>query len=419
MDITWQLILIGVLILLNAIFAGAEIALVSLREGQLRRLAGRSKTGATLAELASDPNRFLATIQIVITLSGFFASASAAVTLAEPLTGALGFLSDAAYPVSVAIITLAIAYVTLVVGELAPKRLAMQRAETWGLLVARPLSFLSKVTRPLVWLLSKSADVIVRLGGGDPDRRSEEVTREEVRDLVAGIRSFDPQQREIIAGAFDISERSLRQVLRPRPQVVVLDEEMTFAEGREALIAAGYSRAPVAPGGRLDEVSGIVHIRDLISGSGRVMDRATPPLVFPESLGALEALRVMRLERQHMAIVVSEHGSSEGIVTIEDLLEELVGEIYDEYDRDVLRARRHPHGVIDVPGSFPIHDLEDIGVDLPEGDYTTVAGMILDRLGRIPEEPGDEVEAGRWRATILEVEDRAITLVRLTPIAPG
>src|SRR5690606_7626390 len=310
-------------------------------------------------------------------------------------------------------------YVTLVDGELAPKRLAMQRAETWGLLVARPLSFLSKVTRPLVWLLSKSADVIVRLGGGDPDRRSEEVTREEVRDLVAGIRSFDPQQREIIAGAFDISERSLRQVLRPRPQVVVLDEEMTFAEGREALIAAGYSRAPVAPGGRLDEVSGIVHIRDLISGSGRVMDRATPPLVFPDSAGALEALRVMRLERRRMPMVVSEHGSSEGIVTIEDLLEELVGEIYDEYDRDVLRARRHPQGVSDVPGSFPIHDLEDIGVDLPEGDYTTVAGMILDRLGRIPEEPGDEVEAGRWRATILEVEDRAITLVRLTPIAPG
>src|SRR5690606_3126169 len=157
-----------------------------------------------------------------------------------------------AYAVSVAVVTLVIAYVTLVVGELAPKRLAMQRAETWGLLVARPLSFLSKLTRPLVWLLSKSADPIVRLAGGDPEQRGQEVTREEVRDLVAGVRSFDPDQREIIAGAFDISERSLRQVLRPRPQVVVLDEQMATREGRDTLITAGYSRAPVARGGRLD-----------------------------------------------------------------------------------------------------------------------------------------------------------------------
>ena len=140
---------------------------------------------------------------------------------------------------------------------------------------------------------------------------------------------------------------------------------------------------------------------------------AHPPLVFPESVEALDALREMRQRREHLAVVVNEHGSSEGIVTIEDLLEELVGEIYDESDRDVVRVVRRPDGSLDVPGSFPIHDLVDIGVDQPEGDYTTVAGLILDALGRVPDEPGDVVTIDRWEATVLAVADRAITLVRL------
>ena len=414
MDALWQQIaLIVALVLLNALFAGAELALVSLRESQLRRFAARGGAGKTLAELARDPNRFLATIQIVITLSGFFASASGAVTLAGPLADALGFLGNAAYPVAVVVVTLLIAYFTLVVGELAPKRLAMQRAERWGLLVARPLAFLSRVTRPVVWLLSESADLVVRLLGGDPRKRGQEMTEEEVRDIVANLQSFSPEQRLIISGAFDISERSLRQILTPRRDVFVLDEDEAVDEALARLIEAGFSRAPTAPEADLDRVTGVVHIRDLIAGRGRVADVAHPPLVFPESVEALDALREMRQRREHLAVVVNEHGSSEGIVTIEDLLEELVGEIYDESDRDVVRVVRRPDGSLDVPGSFPIHDLVDIGVDLPEGDYTTVAGLILDALGRVPDEPGDVVTIDRWEATVLAVADRAITLVRL------
>lgn len=414
MDALWQQIaLIVALVLLNALFAGAELALVSLRESQLRRFATRGGAGKTLAELARDPNRFLATIQIVITLSGFFASASGAVTLAQPLADSIGFMGSAAYPAAVVIVTLLIAYFTLVVGELAPKRLAMQRAERWGLLVARPLAFISKVTRPVVWLLSKSADLVVRLFGGDPARRGQEITEEEVRDIVANLQSFTPDQRGIISGALDISQRTLRQILTPRRDVFVLDQDLPAEEALRRLIEAGFSRAPTAPEADLDRVAGVVHLRDLITGSGRVGAVAHPPLVFPESVEALDALRVMRQRRQHMAIVVNEHGSSEGIVTIEDLLEEVVGEIYDESDRDVVRVVRRPDGSLDLPGSFPIHDLVDIGVDLPEGDYTTIAGLILDELGRVPDEPGDRVVVGRWEATVLAVADRAITRVRL------
>src|SRR5690606_14803047 len=167
----------------------------------------------------------------------------------------------------------------------------------------------------------------------------------------------------------------------------------------------------------LDEVIGVVHVRDLIDTEApTIAEVAHTPLVLPETVGSLLALRRVRQGRAPLAIVVNEHGSSEGIVTIEDLLEELVGEIYDESDRDVLTVERLPSGGFDVPGSFPIHDLEDVGLGLPAGDYTTVAGLVLDQLGRTPETAGDSVGVGGWKLTVLEIEDRAIRRVRITPV---
>jgi putative hemolysin len=414
-----QLGLVALLVVINALFAGSELALISLREGQLQRLESRGGAGAVLAGLARDPNRFLATIQIGITLAGFLASASTAVFLAQPLEAPLRFLGDFARPASIVVLTLILSYVTLVFGELAPKRVAMQRAETWGLLAARPLAFLAMVGRPAVWVLSHSADVAVRLMGGDPSRHREDVTQEELRDLVATQTSFSPQQRVIISGAFDISERTLREVLRPRRDVVVLDENTDCSEAVAILIESGHSRAPVAQEGDLDKVTGVVHLRDLVFSQGRVGDRALPPLVFPESKMVLEALREMQQGRQQMAVVIGEHGTGEGIVTLEDLIEELVGEIYDESDRDVLTVERRPDGTIELPGGFPFHDLTDIGVEVPKGDYTTVAGLILDQLGRIPDAPGDKVTVGVWEATVLAVESRAVTRVGLRRKGPA
>ncbi|TDB94660.1 DUF21 domain-containing protein, partial [Micromonospora fluostatini] len=169
-----QVTLVFVLVLVNAVFAGSEMALVSLRESQLQRLERRSRAGRVLARLARDPNRFLATIQIGITLAGFLASAAAAVSLAAPLVGPLGFLGSAAEPAAIVLVTILLTFVTLVFGELAPKRIAMQRAEGWALLVARPLDALSAVSRPVVWLLGKASDAVVRLTGGDPRARREE-----------------------------------------------------------------------------------------------------------------------------------------------------------------------------------------------------------------------------------------------------
>jgi len=415
-----ELGLVFVLVLLNAAFSGTEMALVSLREGQLQQLEQRSSTGALVARLARDPNRFLATIQIGITLAGFLASAAAAVSLAEPLEDPLSFLGGAARAVSIVVVTLLLSYATLVIGELAPKRVAMQRAERWALLAARPLSVMAMLTQPVVWLLSRSSDILVRIMGGDPSVQREEVTEAEIRELVGTQASFTAKQRLIIDGAFEISERTLDEVLRPRPDVFVLDADQPVADALQALAASGHSRAPVAHDGNLDEVVGMVHLRDLLGPGDRpVREVAAELAAFPETAGVLDVLHQMQVRRLQLALVVDEHGAAAGIVTVEDLLEELVGEIYDETDRDVVGVRREPDGSLVLPGRFPVHDLEDVGVyGMPEGPYATVAGLVLDVLGRVPEAPGDRVTVAGRSIEVLAVDGRAITEVRIGPPPP-
>jgi putative hemolysin len=417
-DVLPQLVLVLVLVVVNATFAGTEMALVSLREGQLQRLRSASSTGAVLARLARQPNQFLATIQIGITLAGFLASAAAAVSLAEPLEGPLSFLGRAAGPTSIIVVTLLLSYVTLVFGELAPKRVAMQKAERWGMVMARPLDFLIRITRPVVWLLSLSTDIAVRLLGGDPDQQREEVTEEELRDMVAAQVTFTPQQRVIIEGAFEIAERTLEQVLVPRSQVFVLDPTLTCDRALELLNESGHTRAPIAPGRNLDDVIGVVHLRQLLGGGERpIAPLALDAPIFPEAARVLTAMRELQLRRAQMAVVVNEHGGVAGIVTMEDLVEELVGEIYDETDPDLTTVRREPDGTIVLPGTFPIHDLDDIDVELPTGDYATVAGLLLERLGRIPV-VGVRVDIDGWGIEIRATERHSITEVALTPIVP-
>jgi putative hemolysin len=411
-----QLLLVASLIVVNAAFAGTELALVSLRESQLQRLEERSRTGAVLARLAREPNRFLATIQIGITLAGFLASAAAAVSLAEPLEGPLGFLGSAARPASILVVTLILSYFTLVFGELAPKRIAMQRAERWGLVMARPLAALSALTRPVVWLLSASTDIVVRLVGGDPLQHREAVTEEELRDMVALQTTFTDEQRRLIDGAFEISERELDQIMVPRGDVVVLDADAACRDGLEVLRESGHSRAPVAEERNLDRTIGVVHLRDLIDGESqpvRAVARELP--VFPEAAHVLTVLKELQQRRMQMALVIDEHGGVVGLVTVEDIVEELVGEIYDETDRDLVGVEHESDGTILLPGRFPMHDLPDVGVDLPEGEYATIAGLVLDRLGRIPL-VGESVEIDGWQIDVREVDRLAIRLVALRPV---
>lgn len=411
--------LIALLLLLNGLFAGAEIALVSLREGQLRTLErSDGHRGRALAQLARNPNRYLGTIQLGITLAGYLASATAAVTLAEPLVAALGFLGGAAEAIAITSVTLVLAAINIIVGELVPKRLAMQNPQRWALLIGPPLDRLATVTKPMVWLLGRATDVLVRLLGGNPDDSGGQLSAQELQELVAVQRVLTPEQREMIAGALEIHERRLREILVPRRSVVTLPAGMSIGEARAALVAAGHSRAPVVRSRDLDEVIGVVHLRDLILGEAGLETAVRPILNLPDSLAVSEALRRFKAERAQFALVVDERGGAAGIVTLEDVLEEIVGEIYDETDRDVLGAQQMADGSLIVPGSFPIHDLVDLGVHLggaPRGDYTTIAGLVLVVLARIPEAAGERVDLADWTIEVNAVARNAITEVRLIP----
>ena len=414
-----EIVLVLVLVLVNAAFSGSEMALVSLRDSQVQRLERQSRSGKVLGRLTRDPNRFLATIQIGITLAGFLASAAAAVSLSQPLVKPLSFLGSAAQPVAIVLVTIALTFVTLVIGELAPKRIAMQRTEGWALLVARPLDLLSMISRPAVWLLGAATNMVVRLAGGDPTAQREEVTTEEIRDMVAAQQDFSAEQRTIISGAFEIADRILREILVPRRDVLSLPTGTPAHEALRMLIAGGHSRAPVVGPAGLDDVIGTVHLRDLVDADGPVDELSRPGLFLPETLRVSDALRQMRGERQQLAMVVDERGAIDGIVTMEDLVEEIVGEIYDETDRDVAGVIHEPDGGLLMPGSFPIHDLPDIGFEssnTEEGDYTTIAGMVLAALGHIPTEAGEVVTLPEFTAEVVEVTGRAITRVRLRPL---
>ena len=406
-----QLAFIAFLIVLNGALSGSEIALISLREGQLARLEQRSAAGRVLGRLVRDPNRFLATIQIGITLTGFLASATAAVVLAEPLVAPLAFAGDAARPAAIVLVTVALTLVTLVVGELAPKRLAMQRAEPWSLLAARPLAALSRLATPVIWLLSHATNGVVRLLGGDPHRDREAVTDQEIRDLVAVHSPYLPEHRRIIGGALEVADRTLREILVPRGRVTSLQEDLEVDEALRLLVANGHSRAPVFRDD-LDDAHRQVSVLGLVGRTGVVAEHARPAVALAETTDVITALRELQAQRQQLALVISEHGGVEGVVTVEDLVEELVGEIQDEHDPEVHAVVHEPGGAVVVSGGLPIHELGPLGITLSAVDATTVGGLIAERLRRLPE-PGDVVETGGYRLTVLGARRRVAEHVRI------
>ncbi len=416
-DVWLDILLVVVFVLVGGVFAGAEIALVSLREAQVRALSERGRRGAALGRLLSDPNRFLAAVQVGVTLAGFLSAAFGASTLAEPFSDWLvgrGLGEGTADPLALVLITLVISYVSLVVGELTPKRLALQRAEGFALVVARPLNTIARLSRPVIWLLSASTNVLVRLLGGDPKASGEAISQEELRDLVAAHESLSSDERRLIDEVFRAGDREVREVMTPRTEVEFLDASTTVSRAARQVAESGWSRYPVT-GRDQDDVVGFVHVRDLLlptHPAGRaatVGDLAREVKRLPGTAGVLTALSEMRRENQHLAIVVDEYGGTDGIVSLEDLIEEVIGEIYDEYDEEVLAdADERPGGPHEVDGLLNLDDFAEVtGLRLPEGPYETVAGFVLAELGRIPG-VGDAVEAGGRTLTVTALDGRRI-----------
>ncbi len=411
------------LILIEGVFVAAEIALVSLRESQVRGLAEAGRRGAAVARLVGDPNRFLAAVQIGVTSTALLSSAFGAVTLSEDAKKYLvrhGWGDGLASATGIIGVTLVISFVTLVIGELAPKRLALQRAEKAALFFAPPLGGLATLFRPVIWLLSKSTDGVVRLLGGDPTAGREPISEEELRGLVAAHESLTNDERRLIDDVFAAGERSIGEVMIPRTEVTFLDGTMTISKAARVAADSPHSRYPVI-GRDQDDVLGFVHIRDLMLPSLRhdrdrtVASVAREVKALPGSKRVLNAMSEMRRESHHMAIVVDEYGGTDGIVTLEDLIEEVIGDIRDEYDEDTLEARRLAGGEVEVDGKLNLDEIAEIsGVELPEGPYATVAGFVMAELGRLPK-TGDVVTYDGVRLTVVRTEGRRAARVRLTP----
>lgn len=422
-DTLLNFLLVLFFVLLGGVFAGTEMALVSLRESQVRRMEKSGKRGARIAALAGNPNRFLSTVQIGVTLSGFFSAAYGASTIApdiEPLLEGIGF-GAAAESVSFIGMTLLVAYLSLVLGELVPKRLAMQSAVGFTKVLAPPLGVLSQIMRPAVWLLSVSTDAVVRLFGGDPHAKQESVTSEELWDMVAESEALEEHSRSILSDVFGAGDRSLQEVMRPRTEVTFIDGNLTVAGVRSMVRDGPFSRYPVIDK-TPDDVLGFIHVRDLMPRDGKyddvlVRDIAREILPLPGTNKVLPSLSRMRRLGQHIALVVDEYGGTDGIVTLEDLVEELVGEIYDEYDTGTEPEDRvtRTNGALDVDGGLILQEFGSAaGIDLPEGHYETVAGFVIDRLGRLPR-VGDQVEVAGRVLTVTAMDRLRISRIRVTP----
>jgi len=356
-------------------------------------------------------------------LSGAFGAATLADALKSTLIAhhvSTGWAST----ISLIVVTGAISFFTLVLGELAPKRLALQRPEPIALLAAPVLDRISVLARPLVWLLSQSTNLVVRLLGGDPAAGRGVMTEEELRDLVAGNQALSDDERHIVREVFDAGKRQLREVLVPRTEVEFIAASTPLDRAAKIAAAAPYSRFPVYQES-YDDIIGFVHVRDLLNPSlaGRpavpVAEVCRPVKQLPTSKRVLAALSEMRRDRAHMAIVVDEYGGTAGIVTLEDLVEELIGEITDEYDVEEPGPTQLRDGELEVDGLLNLDEFaEQTGVQLPEGPYETVAGYVLAELGELPG-VGAEVELHGHKLTVTELDGRRIARVRVGRVGAG
>jgi putative hemolysin len=407
------LIVVG-LIVTGGLFVAAEIALISLRESQVKQLALRGKRGAIVAKLAANPNRLLGALQVGVTLTGFLSAALGAEKLGVyviPWLEDIGMQSNSAATASLIGVTLVIAYFSLVFGELVPKRLALFRTEQIALASAIFIDFVANLFRPIIWVLSHSTNLIVRLFGIDPKEQRTAISEEELLDLVAGHAALTDEERDIVEEVFNASERQVHEVMVPRTEVDFMDASLTIGKAIALAIEKAHSRYPVVRGSS-DEVIGFIHVRDLLDTSlansnAKIQELARNIMYLPGTKAILPALTEMRKQRQHLAIVLDEYGGTDGIITLEDLVETLIGDIRDEYDSDELEISEESHtGDFEIDGLISLEDLhEESGVELPEGPYETAGGFVMHYLGRIPVEQ-DIVGVNGVRITVLSMEGK-------------
>ncbi|GAB6173187.1 hemolysin family protein [Paradesulfitobacterium aromaticivorans] len=425
-----------ILILLNAFFAASEIALISLNDNKVRLMAeAGDKKAKSLRNLLSEPSKFLATIQIGITFAGFLASAFAAESFADRLVMLMQLAGVSIAPavlkvVAVTAITILLSYFTLVFGELVPKRLAMQKPEQISMLAVRPLSLLSFITSPFVKLLTLSTNFFIKLFGGNPNADEENVTEEEIRMMIeVGEErgTIQGTEKEFINNIFDFDDKIASDIMTHRTDIVGLPLEASLGDVFKLIRREKFSRIPVYQG-NIDNIIGILHIKDLIEFAGAdansefdLTKLIREPYFVTESREADELFKEMQRSKTHMAVVIDEYGGTSGIVTIEDLLEEIVGNIFDEYDDEEQDVEIVDDNTFIFPGLTDLDTVEKLlDVELPTEAFDTLGGFLMGQLGRVPgEEEKPVIEFNNVVFSVEDIQEKRISRVRASKGMPS
>lgn len=422
-----SIILILVLLLVNAFFAAAEMAIVSVNKSKINILAEEGdKKAIILKKLTEEPSKFLSTIQIGITLSGFFASASATTGISTNLGS---FLNSVGVPysnqIAVVIVTIVLSFFTLVLGELFPKRIALQKSEAIAMFVIRPIVFIAKIMSPFVKLLSGSTNVLVRLSGFSTDNLEEQFSKEELRSLIEvgqeqGV--FNETEKEMINGIFEFDDTLAKEVMTPRTDVFMINVDSPLDKISEEIMEENFSRIPVYEED-LDNIIGILFIKDFyteVIKSGlenidlRKMIR--PAYFVPETKNIDTLFKELQSTKNHMAILIDEYGGFSGIVTIEDLIEEVMGNIFDEYDEFEQDIKKLDGNTYLVNGLLPIDELnEHLHLSLESDNADTISGFVIDILGSIPQDDENAtVNYENLQFKIEKVSEKRIDKLKLT-----
>ncbi|WP_334196258.1 hemolysin family protein [Muricomes intestini] len=416
--------------LMNAFFAGAEMAVVSVNKTRIRSMAEEgNKKAVVIQSLFEDSTKFLSTIQVAITFAGFYSSASAAAGIAPVLAD---WMKSIHVPYSDAIasngVTLLLMFFNLVFGELVPKRVALQKAETFCMITVMPIHYISKVLSPFIKLLSVSTKGVLKLLGLKTEDQEEAVTEEEIRALMKMGNengTFDDDEREMINSVFSFDDRSAREVMVPRRDVYVLDVEKPFDALVDEILESRHSRIPVYEG-NIDNIIGILHMKDVMIAVRKhgleplnIRKLLRKPFFVPDSRDADDLFRELQKQRRHMAVLVDEYGGFSGIVTIEDLVEEIMGEISEEYEEVVQEIVVLGEGEYLLDGGILIDDLnEEMGLKLVTENYDTLSGYLIEKLGYIPgKECRETILADDLEFTIEEVKGNRITKIIMRKIS--
>lgn len=428
-NILYSLVILFLLILFNAAYAASEMAVITLNDAKVRRMAEEGdKNSKKIIKFMDHPTRFLSTIQVGITFAGFFASAFAADRFAGPLTKAID--PDGNMPwlitVSVIFITIILSYFSLVFGELVPKRVAMRSPYTVIKYTIGLLTVTAAGLRPFVFFLTFSTNLILRIIGINPEEHEKTVTEEEIRMMVDVGRetgTIHENEKEMIENIFEFNDTQVSEIMTHRTNIVSLDSEADFQEVLEIAVNEQFTRIPVYKDS-IDNIIGILLIKDLLSIAVRGLEQPfslekiiREPFFVPDTKTIDETFHEMQKARVQIAIVIDEYGGTAGIITMEDLLEEIVGNMQDEYDEESEEIVRQDDNTLIVDGMTGLDEIADeLGIKIPvDHDYDTIAGMVIDLLGRIPDEDEHpEVIFENVNFTVLEMEDKRISKIRVT-----